>query len=51
MSAEAFRAAIMPEDFTAGLACHPIQGAGHFLHREAPELVNQLILGWLATHR
>jgi pimeloyl-ACP methyl ester carboxylesterase len=51
ISAEVFRAAMMPVDFPAGLACHTIQGAGHFVHREAPELVNQLILGWLATHR
>jgi hypothetical protein len=51
IGADVFRAAMMPEDFPAGLACHPFQGAGYFVHRQAPELVNQLILGWLATHR
>jgi pimeloyl-ACP methyl ester carboxylesterase len=50
IGAEVFRAAMWSEDFAAGLACHTLIGAGHFVHREAPGEVNRLILEWLATY-
>lgn len=36
------------EDFPAGFDLARIQGAGHFLHQEKPEIVNRLLLDWLA---
>jgi pimeloyl-ACP methyl ester carboxylesterase len=36
------------DQFTAPYDWHLIEGAGHFLHRERPQQVNELILDWLA---
>lgn len=44
---DAFRRAIRPEDYPAGVALEVIEGAGHFLHREKPDQVNALILDHL----
>jgi len=38
---------IDPALFPRGLRVERIEGAGHFLHQEKPEQVNQLILQWL----
>lgn len=47
---EAFRAAMLEEDFAAGLTIAEIPDAGHFVHAEAPDEVNGLILDWLMRH-
>lgn len=50
IGADIFAAAMRAEDFTAGLAVHTIAGAGHFLHQEAPDRVNPLLIDWLHRH-
>ncbi|MFZ1742954.1 MAG: alpha/beta hydrolase [Pontixanthobacter sp.] len=42
-----FETLLYPEDHPAGLRFERIQGAGHFLHQEKPELCNPIILEWL----
>jgi pimeloyl-ACP methyl ester carboxylesterase len=37
-------------DFPAGLRVERLPGVGHFLHQEAPDAVNRLLLDWLASH-
>lgn len=51
ISADVFEAAMQPTDFPAGLRVERINGAGHFLHREAPDLVNTLLIDWLQRHQ
>ena len=34
--------------FSSDYDWHTVEGAGHFLHRERPDTVNQLILDWLS---
>jgi pimeloyl-ACP methyl ester carboxylesterase len=36
-----------PELFPAGLRIERLQGAGHFVHQEQPEQVNELLIDWL----
>lgn len=50
ISADVFQGAMRPEDFPSGLKVDRIAGAGHFLHREAPERVNAAIIDWLRQH-
>ncbi len=38
------------QDFEKGLDVRRIAGTGHFLHREAPQEINALILEWLQAH-
>lgn len=38
------------EDFPRGLEVRRIAGAGHFLHLERPDAVNEAILTWLKEH-
>lgn len=45
-----FDHAIRAADFPAGFRVERIAGAGHFLHLERPEVLNALLLGWLAEH-
>jgi pimeloyl-ACP methyl ester carboxylesterase len=47
---EDLRAELMLEQsqyFTGEYAFELVDNAGHFLHREQPEVVTNLILGWL----
>lgn len=44
---EAFALAVRPGDYPAGVALEYIEDAGHFLHREKPGQVNELILAHL----
>ena len=37
-------------DFASGLHVARVPDAGHFLHQERPDVVNGLLLDWLATH-
>jgi pimeloyl-ACP methyl ester carboxylesterase len=50
IAADIFAGAMRTEDFPNGLRVERIKGAGHFVHAEAPEAVNSLILGWIAQH-
>jgi len=50
IGADAFEAMCREEDFSRGLRVERIENAGHFLHREAPEVVNQRLLDWIARH-
>ena len=45
-----FQQLMYPEDFPAGLQVEQIPNAGHFPHREQPEVVNALLLKWLQSH-
>ncbi len=48
--AQDLRAELMRDQdayFTGGYSYQEVPGAGHFLHREQPAAVNQLLLGWL----
>jgi pimeloyl-ACP methyl ester carboxylesterase len=38
------------EDFPAGLSVRRIRGAGHFLHQERPEEINEILIDWLRRH-
>lgn len=50
IAADVFEAMSRAEDFPGGLEVKRIEGAGHFLHREKPREVNEMILAWLASH-
>ncbi len=45
-----FQRMMYAEDFPSGMKVTRISGAGHFLHREQPELVNAAIIDWLQQH-
>ncbi len=51
VGADIFLGAMQAQDFPAGLQTARIEGAGHFLHSEAPDEVHVTILEWLATAR
>lgn len=42
-----FERAMPAADFPAGVHLHRIEGAGHFLHQEKPDEVNDLLVAWL----
>ena len=48
MGVESANEELLRPNFPAGLEMHLIPDAGHFVHREHPELVNRLILDFLA---
>ena len=50
MSAKLYDSAARPDDFPGGLSVERIRGAGHFLHQEAPEKANKLLLAWLKKY-
>ena len=45
-----FELLMKPQDFPRGLTVERVSNAGHFLHQEQPQRVNELILEWL-EHR
>lgn len=47
IGADVFASSMQPRDFGARLTVKRIAGAGHFLHRERPDVVNPLIVDWL----
>ena len=46
IAAQIFRSAMQEADFPAGLRIVTVDGAGHFLHAEAPADVNRLLINW-----
>ena len=50
ISADIFVNAMRPEDFPVKLRIEQIEGAGHFTHAEAPDVVNAMILDWINLH-
>ena len=50
MAAELYESAARPEYFPAGIRIERLSGAGHFVHQEQPETVNQLLLAWFNQH-
>jgi pimeloyl-ACP methyl ester carboxylesterase len=50
ISADIFAEAMRTEDFPNGLRVERVKGAGHFVHVEAPDKVNALILAWIRSH-
>ncbi|MEM1132131.1 MAG: alpha/beta hydrolase [Pseudomonadota bacterium] len=48
--ADAFRASMTAQDFPAGLICTEIANAGHFLHQEQPDVVNDALIAFLKAH-
>ncbi|HAL84802.1 MAG TPA: alpha/beta hydrolase [Rhodobiaceae bacterium] len=45
-----FQLTTRAEDFPAGLELREVPGVGHFLHQEAPETINDLLINWLGQH-
>ncbi len=37
------------EDFPAGFTVKRIEGAGHFLHLDSPDMVNALVINWIRS--
>jgi len=50
IAADVFEALCRDEDFSGGLEVQRIADAGHFLHREQPQAVNDRIIQWLDAH-
>jgi pimeloyl-ACP methyl ester carboxylesterase len=50
IAADIFIGAMRAEDFPSELRVEQVIGAGHFVHIEQPEVVNDLILGWIRSH-
>ena len=46
-----FQALCREADFPSGLEVRVVENAGHFLHQEQPDAVNDLLLAWLEQHR
>lgn len=51
INCDIFQALCREADFPNGLKVRVVQDAGHFLHQEQPDTVNDLLLGWLEKHR
>ncbi len=47
ISADVFKASMRAADFLGSLHVEQITGAGHFLHREAPDQVNDQLIRWM----
>lgn len=45
-----FQSLCREEDFPRGLEVCVVEDAGHFLHQEQPDAVNELILDWIRRH-
>ena len=50
IDSEIFQGLMCEEDFPKGLEVRQIDEAGHFLHQEQPQAVNDLVLDWIARH-
>ncbi len=50
ISADVFEASMRSEDFPAGLSLQRVNGCGHFLHQEQPEVVNRSLVDFLGRH-
>lgn len=50
ISADVFEASMRDADFPGSLKVERIMGAGHFLHREVPDLVNDRLICWMRRH-
>ena len=50
IDSDIFQALCKSEDFPMGLEVRVVENAGHFLHQEQPEAVNELLLSWLRRH-
>ena len=50
IDADVFEAMSRVEDFSGGLEVRRVADAGHFLHREQPQVVNERIIAWLDAH-
>ncbi len=50
MAAELYDSAARPENFPAGIRVERLKDAGHFLHQEQPEIVNDLLLDWFSRN-
>lgn len=50
MDSRLYETLMREQDFEKGLDVRRIAGTGHFLHREAPQDINALILEWLQAH-
>jgi len=50
MDSALYDVGISADDFEAGVTFERVEGAGHFLHQERPEVVNRLLIDWLASH-
>lgn len=50
VSADIFVGAMRAKDFPTDLRVEQVKGAGHFVHIEQPEMVNDLILSWISSH-
>ncbi|TRW14939.1 alpha/beta fold hydrolase [Glacieibacterium frigidum] len=50
IAADVFEQAMREEDFPNGLSVRRVAGAGHFVHREQPDVVNAALIDWLAHH-
>ena len=46
-----FQALCREADFPSGLEVRVVENAGHFLHQEQPDAVNDFLLAWLEQHR
>jgi len=40
-----------PKNFPNGFQINRVPDVGHFLHREAPDVINPLIINWLSKHQ
>jgi len=47
IDSDMFDLTMFPEDFLGSLKVEKILNAGHFLHREQPDIVNRFILEWI----
>lgn len=50
IDSEIFQRLMLEEDFPNGLQVRQIIDAGHFLHQEQPQAVNDLLLDWIARY-
>lgn len=48
---DVFERSMRDADFEAGLSLLRVEGAGHFVHQEQPQTVNERLLAFLAGHR